>query len=82
MNEVFEKSDRLIRQVPQRFTRKVPGNLDWDWRLNAIVGARGKEKTTLMKQRANKFKNLGREVLYVSFHTKAISLSKVQVTLT
>ncbi len=66
MNEVFEKSDRLIRQVPQRFTRKVPGNLDWDWRLNAIVGARGTGKTTLLKQRAKKLREIGREVLFVS----------------
>ncbi|MEM9719611.1 MAG: AAA family ATPase [Bacteroidota bacterium] len=66
MEEILEKSFRTIQQVPLKIERKVPGNLDWNWRLNAIVGARGTGKTTLLKQRAKILKDAGEEVLYIS----------------
>ena len=66
MREIVEKSDRLLQGIPMEFKRKVPGNLDWNWRLNAIVGARGTGKSTLLRQRAKILKEKGEEVLYVS----------------
>lgn len=66
MQELVHKSDRLINAVPVRLHRKIPGNINWEWRLNSIVGARGTGKTTLLLQRAKSLKGKGKEVLYVS----------------
>lgn len=66
MQELVQKSDHLIDTVPFRLQRKVPGNINWGWRLNSIVGARGTGKTTLLLQRAKGLKAQHQEVLYVS----------------
>lgn len=66
MQELAEKSIKLIQAVPTKLQRKVPGKLEWKWRLNAIVGARGTGKSTLLKQRAKILIETGEEVIYVS----------------
>ncbi len=66
MQELIRKSDRLINTVPTQLQRKIPGNINWEWRLNSIVGARGTGKTTLLLQRAKALKAQRQEVLYVS----------------
>ncbi|MEM8524193.1 MAG: AAA family ATPase [Bacteroidota bacterium] len=45
--------------------RKIPAAINWEWRLNAVIGARGTGKTTLLLQRA-KHLQATKEVLYVS----------------
>ena len=66
MQELVHKSDRLIQAVPVQLQRKIPGNINWEWRLNSVVGARGTGKTTLLLQRAKSLKAQQEEVLYVS----------------
>lgn len=66
MQELLQKSDRLIDAAPLQLQRKIPGNINWEWRLNSIVGARGTGKTTLLLQRAKGLKTQKQEVLYVS----------------
>ena len=66
MQELVQKSDHLIDTAPFQLQRKVPGNINWGWRLNSIVGARGTGKTTLLLQRAKGLKAQHQEVLYVS----------------
>ncbi len=66
MQELLQKSDRLIDAAPLQLQRKIPGNINWEWRLNSIVGARGTGKTTLLLQRAKGLKAQKQEVLYVS----------------
>lgn len=65
MQELVQKSDRLIDAAPLQLQRKIPGNINWEWRLNSIVGARGTGKTTLLLQRAKGLKTQKQEVLYV-----------------
>ncbi len=52
MNELFETSDRLIRNVPVAFTRYLFSGINWGVRLVEIAGSRGVGKTTLLLQRA------------------------------
>ena len=66
MDEIFEKSNLQLQRVPLTLQRCVPGTLNWEWKLNAILGARGTGKTTLLKQRAKTLQESGVEVLYVS----------------
>ncbi len=66
MRDLFHKSDRLLALVPMKLQRKIPGNIDWKWRLNAVVGARGTGKTTLLLQRARALKKDNENVLYVT----------------
>lgn len=66
MDEIVQKSDRLIELSPKKVERDSPGNLNWNWRLNAILGARGTGKTTLLLQRAARLKSQNIEVLYIS----------------
>jgi predicted AAA+ superfamily ATPase len=43
----------------------VPGKINWEWRMNGLIGARGTGKTTLLLQKLQQFKKDGHEVLYV-----------------
>lgn len=64
MEKLIEKSDRAIRDMKYPYRRKVIGNINWEWRMNGIVGARGTGKTTLMLQQLKELREKGREVLY------------------
>lgn len=66
MKELVQKSDRLINIVSLQLQRNVPKNINWNWRLNSIVGARGTGKTTLLLQRAKMLREQKKEVLYLS----------------
>lgn len=41
------------------------GKINWDWRMNGIIGARGTGKTTLLLQKLKQYSKEGHEVLYV-----------------
>lgn len=50
METLIEKSILQTEQVPMDFKRYLYQEIDWDYRLLAIQGARGAGKTTLMLQ--------------------------------
>lgn len=54
MIELYETSDRLIRNVPVSFTRYLYSRINWEVRLVEINGSRGVGKTTMLLQRARK----------------------------
>jgi predicted AAA+ superfamily ATPase len=62
---LIEKSNKSIQSVLYPYQREVIGKINWDWKMNGIVGARGTGKTTLLLQRLQQIKKAGREVLYV-----------------
>ncbi|VAW15139.1 ATPase [hydrothermal vent metagenome] len=65
MEELIAIYRELLSKVNTRFVRYLHGNIDWNARLIAIIGARGVGKTTLLLQhiKLNKIEN---ESLYVS----------------
>ena len=65
MQKLTEKSNISIRSVQYPYQRDVIGKINWEWRMNGIVGARGTGKTTLLLQKLQEFRNKGHEVLYV-----------------
>lgn len=65
MDKLLERSNKNIHSVNYPVQRNVKGKINWEWRLNGIVGARGTGKTTLLLQRLKKLKQNGHEVLYV-----------------
>ncbi len=65
MEKITEKSNRIIQAISYPHRRKVIGNINWDWTMNGIVGARGTGKTTLMLQQLRKLQQEGHDVLYV-----------------
>lgn len=66
MKILFQRSDLLLQRVPLEFERKVPGDPDWNWRMNAIIGARGVGKTTLLLQRLKSISDDGKKGIYVT----------------
>ena len=66
MDILFAKSAKLIAKVSLDLQRELVRPINWEWRLNGIVGARGTGKTTLLLQRLNILSEQGRKVLYVS----------------
>jgi predicted AAA+ superfamily ATPase len=65
MEKLLEKSNKNIQSVHYSYQRDVTGNINWDWRMNGIIGARGTGKTTLLLQKLQQFKKAGHEVLYL-----------------
>lgn len=65
MERLIEKSNNSMLQAKFPYQRKIPGEINWNWRLNGIVGARGTGKTTLLLQKLQQFRNEGHEVLYL-----------------
>jgi len=66
MEKLFDKFYRKIEGVPVAFTRSLINEIDWNYRLNGIKGARGVGKTTLLLQYIKLNLPLDRTVLYVS----------------
>ncbi len=66
MNDLFEKSTKLISRINTDVERQLMRPIDWNWQLNGIVGARGTGKTTLLLQQLKKLGNKGKKVLYAS----------------
>jgi predicted AAA+ superfamily ATPase len=65
MDKLLEKSNKSIQSVHYSYQRDVIGNINWDWRMNGIIGARGTGKTTLLLQKLQQYKKAGHDVLYV-----------------
>jgi len=65
MEKLIEKSNKSIDSVQYKYQRDVIGKINWDWRMNGIIGARGTGKTTLLLQKLKLFRNEGHDVLYV-----------------
>jgi len=65
MEKLLEKSNKSIQSVHYSYQRNVIGKINWEWRMNGIIGARGTGKTTLLLQKLQQFKKDGHEVLYV-----------------
>jgi predicted AAA+ superfamily ATPase len=65
MKRLIEKSEFSILSTQFPYQRNVIGKIDWEWRMNGIVGARGSGKTTLLLQKLKQLQNAGHEVLYV-----------------
>ena len=65
MEKIIEKSKKSIQSVHYPYQRDVIGRINWDWRMNGIVGVRGTGKTTLLLQKLRQLNKNGHEVLYV-----------------
>jgi len=65
MKHLIEKSEISILSTQYPYQRNVIGDINWEWRMNGIVGARGSGKTTLLLQKLKQLQNDGHEVLYV-----------------
>ena len=65
MEKLLEKSNKSIQSVHYSYQRNVPGKINWEWRMNGLIGARGTGKTTLLLQKLQQFKKDGHEVLCV-----------------
>lgn len=65
MDKIIEKSIKSVQSVHFPHQRDVIGKINWDWRMNGIVGARGTGKTTLLLQRLQQLNKDGHEVLYI-----------------
>ena len=66
MEQLLTRSRKLILQVDSRIERSTVRQIDWNWRLNGIIGARGTGKTTLLLQRLKRLQSSGSKVFYVS----------------
>ncbi|MCD4696703.1 MAG: AAA family ATPase [Bacteroidales bacterium] len=65
MEKLLEKSDMLIANTKLPHKRRVQGNINHEWQMNGIYGARGVGKTTMLLQTLKELKKQGKEVLYV-----------------
>ncbi|HOY30506.1 MAG TPA: AAA family ATPase [Bacteroidales bacterium] len=66
MEQLKYKSNQLVLQLITNFSRYLYGKIDWSWRLNSIIGARGTGKTTLLLQRLKNEHGLNDDSVYVS----------------
>ncbi|MCD4680903.1 MAG: AAA family ATPase, partial [Bacteroidales bacterium] len=65
MENLIEKSLFNINSIKYPYQRNIKGNIDWKWRMNGIIGARGVGKTTLLLQKLKQLQTEDHEVLYV-----------------
>ena len=66
MEQLLKKSSFLIARVTKEYQRATIKPINWQWRLNGIVGARGTGKTTLLLQKLSALQQQGNKVLYVT----------------
>jgi predicted AAA+ superfamily ATPase len=66
MEALFHRSDLLLQRTPYEFHRSIPGKPNWEWRMNAVIGARGVGKTTLLLQRLRRLTDEGKKGIYVT----------------
>lgn len=66
MDQLEEKSQRLLARVDDKHQRSTLRPINWQWQLNGIVGARGTGKTTLLLQQLRKLQQAGHKVLYAT----------------
>ena len=65
MEKLLEKSKKSIQSVSFPYQRDLIGKINWEWRMNGIIGARGTGKTTLLLQKIAQYQKEGIDVLYV-----------------
>jgi hypothetical protein len=71
MLEIFNYSNRLIKNVKLDFTRYLFNRINWNARLIEILGARGVGKTTLMLQQAKILNRaIPNQAVYISLDDK------------
>ncbi|MDP2175288.1 MAG: AAA family ATPase [Bacteroidota bacterium] len=66
MEELFSKSNALISGVQTKMIRNAPQGINYQWRLNGLLGSRGTGKTTRMLQELKMLQGKGHKVLYVT----------------
>ena len=66
MDQLLEKSQRLLLSVDDRYQRSLLRPINWQWQLNGIIGARGTGKTTLLLQQLRQLQREGNKVLYAT----------------
>lgn len=66
MEQLLQKSSYLIARVTKDHRRATIKPVNWKWKLNGIIGARGTGKTTLLLQKLSDLQQDGHEVLYVT----------------
>ncbi|MFH2141258.1 MAG: AAA family ATPase [Bacteroidota bacterium] len=66
MENLKIKSDQLLTTVSMKFVRYLSVQVDWKWRFNGILGARGTGKTTLILQQLKQNHGTVKEAIYVS----------------
>lgn len=66
MENIKIKSDQLLTTVSTKFVRYLSGKIDWKWRLNGILGARGTGKTTILLQQLKQNHGTSNEAIYIS----------------
>ena len=66
MEQLQEKSQRLLTRVVDHYRRSTLRPINWQWQLNGIVGARGTGKTTLLLQQLQELQRAGNKVLYAT----------------
>lgn len=66
LSELYERSELLVARVPTSYKRSDPKGINWEWKMNAIIGARGVGKTTMLLQRLKEAKEQGEKSIYVS----------------
>lgn len=66
MEDLLAKSQRLLANTDYQYQRSLLREINWQWRLNGIVGARGTGKTTLLLQQLRKLQQAGQQVLYTT----------------
>jgi predicted AAA+ superfamily ATPase len=77
MQTLLERSDFTILSTQYPYQRDALGAINWEWRMNGIMGARGVGKTTLLLQRLKQYKSLGHEVLYARLDDLYFTENKV-----
>lgn len=66
MEHLKIKSNQLLTTVSTKFVRYLSEQIDWKWKLNGIIGARGTGKTTLLLQQLKKNHGTSFEAIYIS----------------
>lgn len=67
MNErIIRVSNELINNAPSIFKRYLLDEIDWDYRLIGVSGARGSGKTILLLQEMKRLAKKKKSILYVS----------------
>lgn len=67
MNDrLFTISNKLLNSVSTEFQRFLFREINWDWKLVGVSGARGSGKTIMMLQQLDKVVKLNKKGLYVT----------------
>ena len=66
MDQLVENSRSLVAEVDTSYIRPKAKDMDWSWRLNGLVGARGTGKTTLLLQHIKETHGISPEAIYIT----------------